>query len=992
MGHNISMLRKLLFVLVAVFSFTCLQAQSKVVTGTVTDANDGMGIPGVSVIVKGTTTGTSTNIDGQFTIDADASSTLVFSFVGYTSQEVLVGNQTQINVVLSTSTENLSEVMVIGYGQVKKGDATGAVFSLKSDDFNQGSTSSPQDLIVGKVAGVSITNDGGQPGAGATIRIRGGSSMSASNDPLIVIDGMPIDNREVKGMSNVLSSINPNDIASFTVLKDASSTAIYGSRASNGVILITTKKGKSGQSMKVDFDSKLSIGTIKETIDVLNATEFTDLVNERAKVLSSVNPDLLGTASTNWQDEIFQTAIGQNYSLGVSGSAKNLPYRVSVGYTDQTGILKTSSMERTTGTLNLSPSFFDDHLKVNVGVKTMFIKNRFADKGAVGSALRMDPTKPVKDSDAKYDKYGGYYTWLMEDGTRNVNGTRNPVAQLKQKADESEVSRLIADASMDYKVHFLPDLKVSLKGGYDYSDSEGSIITDPLASWTYASSTGVDRRYNQNKKTELFDFFLTYNKDLDAIDSKIEAMAGYEWQHFWSKYDALEKDREDNVIENSKDETENYLVSYFGRLNYTFKDRYLLTATLRRDGSSRFHPDNKWGVFPSAALGWRINNENFMKSLDFVSNLKLRLSYGITGQQELNSGDYPYLGTYMISDNRTQYQFGDRYLPLIRPNGYDEGIKWEETTTYNVGLDFGLFNERINGSVEFYKRKTKDLLNTIPVPAGANFTDRLLTNVGNLENKGFEVSLNALAISNNNFSWEIGLNAAYNENKITKLTNYDDPNYAGIEVGGISGVGVGNYIQVNAVGHPLNTFFVYEQAYDQNGKPLEGIYVDRNNDGQINSKDKYYAGSPAPKWSMGFSSNFTYKNFDFGFNGRIGLGNQIYNNVLIGARYQELTINDYLTNLPSDIKNTKFETAQQYSDYYLEDGDFLRLDNVQLGYNFKNLKPFGAKNFNLRVYSSVQNVFVVTNYRGLDPEINNGIDNDVYPRPRTFVFGINARF
>ncbi|MGQ1784382.1 SusC/RagA family TonB-linked outer membrane protein [Saccharicrinis sp. GN24d3] len=982
---------KVMLVLAGLFIITSVAlAQEVTISGTVRDAGIGDVLPGVTVVIKGTTTGTITTPDGTYTISANKGDVLMFSFIGFLSQELVVGDQTTINIELEDDVIGMEEVVVVGYGQVRKEDATGSVFTVKSDDFNQGSTSSPQDLIVGKIAGVQIVNDGGAPGSASTIRIRGGSSMSASNDPLIVIDGMPLDNRGIDGMSNVLSSLNPNDIETFTVLKDASATAIYGSRASNGVILITTKKGKAGQKLKVTYDSKFSIGKIKETIDVLSADEYRTLVNERAVNNSSVNPALMGNASTDWQDEIYRDATGHEHNIGVSGSIKDVPFRVSAGYTDQNGILQTSEMQRTTGTLNINPSFLDDHLKINAGVKYMAIDNRFADKGAIGSALRMDPTQSVFNNTGIY---GGYTTWLTSDGSRNVNGTRNPVAQLQQKEDVSDVSRIIADFQADYKLHFLPELKASVKLGYDYSDSEGDVDTDLDASWVQTASNGVERDYTQEKKNELFDFYLTYNKDLPDLNSKFNVMGGYEWQHFWSKSTAFEVDRFNTAIEDSEDETENYLVSFFGRANYTFKDKYILTATVRQDGSSRFHEDNRWGTFPSAALAWRASEESFLKDIDVISNVKVRLSYGITGQQELNSGDYPYMGTYRLSDSRTQYQFGNQFYTLIRPDGYDEGLQWEKTTTYNAGIDYGFFNNRINGTFDIYKRETEDLLNTIPVPAGTNFTDRLLTNVGDLENNGFEFSINAIVFDKKDLYWEVGFNLAYNKNEITRLTNYDDPDYRGVETGDISGVGVGNTIQINAIGHPLNTFYVYEQVYNANGKPIEGLYVDRNKDGQITSADKYYAEDPAQDYSMGFSSNIKYKDFDFGFNGRIGIGGQIYNNVIVGGRYQEMTVNEYLTNMPSEINKSQFETAQQYSDYFLEDASFLRVDNITLGYNFTRLlKPLLGFDFNARAYTSVQNAFVITDYSGLDPEVNGGIDNDVYPRPRTFLFGLNVNF
>lgn len=979
---------KSLLILLSLFTGTYAWAQEVSISGSVTDSSTGEPLPGVTVVEKGTSNGTITNFDGNYTIQLPKGSFIQFSYVGYKTVELQAGESATLNVQLQEDLAQLDEVVVIGYGQVKKGDATGSVVAVGSDDFNKGTSSSPQDLILGKVAGVSVITEGGAPGSSATIRIRGGSSMTASNDPLLVIDGMPIDQRTISGMSNVMSSINPADIETFTVLKDASATAIYGSRASNGVILITTKKGKAGQELKWNVDYQFSVGQIKETVDVLNAEEFTALVEERAQTDSSVNPALLGTSSTKWQDEIFQTSTGHDANVGLSGSVKKIPFRTSFGYTSQEGILKTSKMDRYTGMLNLNPEFLDSHLKVNLGLKGMLIDNRFADKGAIGSALRFDPTKPVMDPDPKYDIYGGYYTWLMPDGTRNVNGTRNPVAQLMQKADESDVSRLIGDLQVNYKFHFLPELNATVKTGVDYSDSEGTIITDPLASWTQAASVGIYREYTQEKRNELFDFYLNYQKELPSLKSNLEAMAGYEWQHSRIKADAYETDKDDKVIEDSKDDTENYLVSFFGRLNYSVMDKYLFTATLRRDGSSRFHKDNRWGTFPSLALAWRISEESFMKNLKPLSNLKLRLGYGITGQQELNSGDYPYLGTYRLSDNRTQYQFGNTFYPLLRPNGYDESLKWEETTTYNIGLDFGFLDGRINGSVEAYKKKTENLLNTIPVPAGTNFTDRLLTNVGSLENKGVEFTLDAMPVMSKNFNWQLGFNLAWNQNKVTRLTNYDDPSYKGVEVGGISGVGVGNYIQVHAVGHPIYTFYVYEQVYDTEGKPIEGVYVDRSGDGKITLDDKYYSKDPAADVTMGFSSTFNYKKFDLGFNGRISLGNYIYNNVIIGARYQELTVNQYLTNMPSEIKYSQFETAQQYSDYFLEDASFLKLDNVTLGYTFN----IGNERMKLRLYGTVQNVFVITDYKGLDPEIQSGIDNDIYPRPRTFMLGVNFNF
>ncbi|MFA8433188.1 MAG: SusC/RagA family TonB-linked outer membrane protein [Marinifilaceae bacterium] len=990
MGHNISMLRKLLFVLVAVFSFTCLQAQSKVVTGTVTDANDGMGIPGVSVVVKGTTTGTSTNIDGQFTLDVDATSTLVFSFVGYKTQEVLVGDQTQINITLGINAENLSEVMVIGYGQVKKDDATGSVIAIKSDDFNKGAISSPQELLTGKMPGVTITSGGGAPGSGSTIRIRGGSSLSASNDPLIVIDGVPVSSDKVSGMRNPLNTINPNDIETFTILKDASATAIYGSRASNGVILVTTKKGKKGQNFKVNYAGNVSVNTVAKKIDMLNSAELSELIQE-------YYPDkvsLLGTEDTNWQNEIFNTSISHDHNINFSGSEYNTPYRVSIGYTDQEGILKTSNLERYTGALTLNPSFFDDHLKVNLNAKGLYVKNRFADTGAIGNALAFDPSRPVKSDDPKFDKYGNYYTYFNGD-VRDVLSPTNPVALLEQKSNTSDVKRFIGNAQLDYKFHFLPELRANLNVAYDYSKSDGSVVEEAEAAWTESNNgNGSRSSYAQEKKNELVEFYFNYNKDLENLQSKLDVVAGYSWQHFWKEENNSAKTTYDGSFEKNPANTiatENYLVSFFGRMNYTFKDRYLFTFTLRQDGSSRFSEDNRWGLFPSAAFAWRMNEENFFQNFENLSNLKLRLGYGVTGQQEIEQGDYPYQGIYNISNDQARYQFGDTYYNMIRPNAYDTDIKWEETTTYNIGLDFGFYNNRLNGSVDLYKRKTKDLINEIDVPAGSNLKNRIVTNIGSLENYGAEFSLNGIIISNTDWHWELNANAAYNKNEITKLTDSNDPNYKGVFVGGISG-GTGNTIQIHSTGHSANSFYVMQQVYDEKGKPIEGVYVDRNKDGKITLEgDRYIYEKPSADWTFGFGSNLGYKKWTLSMNARLSLGNYVYNNIESNKGHIEGTVSSLnnITNRIADTYDAKFFSAQYHSDYFVQDASFFKLDNVTVGYD---LGKVWQDKLDVHLYTTVQNVFTITDYKGLDPEIYGGIDNNIYPRPRTFLLGVNVNF
>lgn len=967
-----------------------LLAQLKV-TGTVTDADDGTTLPGVTILEKNSGIGAITNIDGNYEITVPENSILAFSYVGYATQEVIVDGRTEINIALEKQVEYLDEVVVIGYGQVRKGDATGAITTVSTQDFNQGAITSPQELISGKIAGVSVISDGGAPGSKSTIRIRGGSSLTASNDPLFVIDGMPVENTDISGMSNVLNSINPDDIETFTVLKDASATAIYGSRASNGVILITTKKGKLDQKMRVDYSTKFSVSEIKETVEVLSASEYRTMVTdlEDAGTISTGATDRLGTASTKWQDEIYKTAFGQEHNLGITGSAYNIPYRVSGSYSNKDGILKTSNNERATGNIRLTPTFFDDHLKIDVGVKYSYIENRFADKGAIGGAIRMDPTQPIYNNTGLY---GGYFAWLNNSNTPNNLATNNPLAQLDYTYDESIVNRYIGDIQLQYKFHFLPDLKANAKLGYDYSDAQGDKDIDPNASWYTYGRTEINKRYTQEKKNELLDLYLNYDKELTSIDSKIDVMGGYSWQHFWdaNEDDILFKDGEQKNIVGEK---EYYLLSFFGRLNYTFKERYLLTFTLREDGSSRFSEDNRWGLFPSVALAWRLSEEDFIKNIDVISNLKLRLGYGQTGQQDIGDNYYSYMPLFVLGDQNSMYTFGNNSIYTLRPSGYDPNIKWETTTTYNIGVDFGLYQNRVYGSLELYKRETEDLLNEIPVAMGSNFTDKLVTNVGNLENTGFELSLNAIAYNKNDIFWEVGANFSYNDNEITKLTQFDDPNYTGVDVGDISGA-TGNTIQKHAVGYPINTFFVYEQVYDTNGNPIEGAYVDRNEDGIINDDDRYFAESPAANMILGFSTHLEYKNFDFTLNARAHFNNYVYDNVSSNnARYDNIYTNDYLGNLTSDIYNTEFTAMQPNSDYYIHNASFLKIDNITLGYTLDDLiKPVIDLGLGLRVYATVQNAFTFTRYEGLDPEIQGGIDNDIYPRPRVYLLGISARF
>ncbi len=954
----------------------------RTITGTVIEADTGEPLFGVNVLAKEALNGTVTDFDGKYEmVVGDEVTTLVFSYTGFESQEVVIGDSRVIDVRLSSGVA-LDEVIVIGYGTVKREDATGSLQSVSSDDFNKGAIAGPQQLLAGKVAGVTITTDG-SPGGGSTIRVRGESSLSASNDPLIVIDGVPLDNSGVSGSRNALNVINPNDIESMTVLKDASASAIYGNRAAGGVILITTKKGKIGDGIRLGYNGNVSIGNASNMVDVLTADEYrktlTDYYGEGHPALA-----LLGDANTNWQEEIYQQAVSHDHNLSVSGGVKNIPYRVSLGYSDMNGILKTDNFNRLTGSVNLTPGFFDNYLQVKLHAKAMKTQNHFADRGAIGNSLSMDPTQPIYDEG---NAYGGFFTWTIPNGNPNTLAARNPLALLELRDDNSDVLRFITNATIDYRFHFLPDLRANLNVAYDYADGSGTITVPTNAAFSFNQLTGggVNNVYNQKKYSSLLEYYMNYKKEFGV--HSLDLMAGYSWQHFevgntFTNSDAAGTP-ENTVVGN--DPAEFYLVSLFGRLNYNFTDRYLFTATLRRDGTSRFSPENRWGLFPAVAVGVKlIDNDN-----PYFNNVKLRAGWGVTGQQDI--GDYyAYLARYQLSFFNARYQFGDEYIYTLRPNGYDANIRWEETTTYNVGLDFSLVKDRVGGTLEIYQRLTKDLLNYIPVPAGTNLTNFINTNIGNIENRGIELSLNLTPYLTEKNSWDLAVNVAYNQAEITKLTAIDDPDYDGVLTGGIAG-GVGSNIQIHSVGFAPSSFFVYEQLYDDDGNILEGQFADRNKDGVVNDEDKYRFQKPAADYTVGFTSNLSLGNFDFSFAGRAAFNNYVYNNVQTDMGYFDrmygTTGTLWNVNQSAVDLNVISQANLTFSDHFVKKANFLRLDHITLGYNFRDLIGHG-----IRVYTTVQNPFVVTKYDGLDPEIGNGIDNNIYPRPRTFVIGVNADF
>ena len=964
------------------------------VKGHVKDAQ-GEPIIGATVRVVGTQTATVSDFDGNFVLKANQGADISVSYVGYQTQTVKAARN--LDITLEEDANILDNVVVIGYGTVRKSDATGSVQSIEADQLGKGFATSPADLLQGKSAGVSITTNGGAPGAGSTIRIRGGSSLSASNDPLIVIDGLPISSTGISGSADVLSTINPNDIESFSILKDASATAIYGSRASNGVIVITTKKGTSGKP-KITVDMNATVQTIAKKVDVLDSkglynffvANYGDSENGMAALGATMDADgnIIGP-NTNWQDEIYRTAFSYETNASVTGGYQNksksfkMPYRVSAGWLDNNGILKTSSMNRGTVGLNLTPTLLNDRLTINLNAKGVFTKNNFADEGAIGAAVKYIPTKTV------YDENGNYTRW-ENNGSVNTMSVLNPVAQLNQQSKTSYVRRFVGNAQFDYKFKYVPGLRANLNLGLDISTSNGYNYSDYQSEISYHDKTqngaGLYEKYTQLRRDQTLEFYLAYAKELPSIKSRFDVMAGYSWQHFYNKTTDYKQSNDGNNTEYATSplfKTESFLVSFFGRLNYAFMDRYLLTATIRRDGTSRFQ-NNKWGTFPAVALAWRVNEENFLKNVNWLSNLKLRLGWGITGQQNiLGQGDYPSIPTYHTNQAGSYYMFGDQTIIPISPMGYAAQLKWEETTTYNLGIDFGFLKNRINGSIDIYKRKTADLLNTIPVTTGTNLTDMLLMNVGDLENTGFEVAINAVPIQTKDWRWEVGLNFAYNKNEITKLTAYDDPSYIGVRTGGISG-GVDNVVQLQSVGNPINSFWVYQQVYDQNGKPLDGVFVDRNADGAINDYDRYVYTKPDPDVTLGFNTEVNYKKWTLSASARANFNNYVYNNVASdGEMIADLWTNNFISNRVASAPFSNFSTARYISDYYVRNATFFKLDKVTLAYEIADW---------VRVHFTAQNVFTITNYDGLDPEVSGGIDNNMYPRPRTFLFGVSLNF
>ena len=987
--NAIQNLAKRSLLLVALFVIGCLQlmAQTRTIKGEVTDAQNGEALIGATVIVEGEKGGTVTDFDGNFSLQVSSSAKKIkVSYIGYIDKVLSISDN--MKVKLESDSKALADVVVIGYGTARKSDLTGSVATVKSKDFNKGLVSSPEQLINGKVSGVQIMSNSGSASAGSTIRVRGGASLNASNDPLIVLDGVPLEQGGISGnSSNFLSMINPSDIESMTVLKDASSTAIYGSRASNGVIIITTKKGQQG-AVKVNFNTTNSLQTRAQMVDMLSRDEFVNVINQYG---TDNQKSLLGTANTDWNDEVYRTAFGTDNNLSVSGSIdKWLPFRVSVGYYNQSGLVRKDNVERWTGNVVLTPSFFQDHLKLTINAKGTLNNNSFNNGGAVWAAATFNPTIPVYSGN---DKYGGYNEALDADGYPVNAGVRNPRGLVDLYDSKSKVSRFIGSMDVDYKVHCLPDLKLHATVGADYAKGDGTVYVPAYAAQSYnkdESLGGSDYKYGpQKNENRLLTLYANYAKYFEDIKSNVDLTAGYDYQ-YWKSTTPLYYTKSaagTNLSTVKASDYRHVMLSYYGRINYSFDGKYLLTATVRRDASSRFSKDTRWGTFPSVALGWTLTEEPWLKNQKVLSNLKLRASYGVTGQQE-GIGNYNYLPVYTYSVAGTEAFINGQYINTYRPEAYVSDLKWETTTSWNFGLDFGFLDGRIGGAIDFYTRKTKDLLASVPTAAGTNFSKTILTNVGNVDSKGIEVSLNATPIQTKDWEWNLSYNFTWQNMKVKNLSLIKGGSQTNVKVG----PSIDAYqFQVLSEGYEPYMFYVYHQLYDsKTGKPIEGAYADLNNDGEINESDLYRYHSPAPKYIMGLSTSLRYKQLTLGMSFRANIDNYVYNGMgMSTGAFETVSYNNsQLNNLNTSFLKTGFKTRQYLSDYYVENASFLKLDNLSLSYNVGKINKWAS----LTVSAMVQNVFTITGYSGTDPEVPNGMDNSFYPRPRTYSVSLGLQF
>jgi TonB-linked SusC/RagA family outer membrane protein len=985
-------------------------SQNTVVTGKVADST-GAPLAGATVAIPGTSRGTTTDASGTYHLTvAPGDKSLLISAVGYIPRRIPIGGSGLI--ILSALNSSLNEVVVIGYGTVKKKDLTGSIAVVSEKDFQKGAITTPDQMIAGKVAGVSVISNSGAPGAGSTIRIRGGTSINASNDPLIVIDGVPLSNNGISGVANPLSMINSDDIESFTILKDASATAIYGSRASNGVIIITTKKGKSS-GLEMSFNTVNSAATIAKEVSVLNGNQMRSVVNANG---TAAQIALLGTDNTNWQNQIFHTAFGTTNDLSIAGGIKDLPYRVSLGYQNQDGILRTDNLQKTSLSIALDPVLLDNHLKIDVNIKGSLENTRFANQGAIGDAIGFDPTQPVY-SKTKSTRFGGYFEWVDANGNLRPNIPYNPLGSLYENINKSSPERSIGNIQVDYNFPFLPELHVKINAGYDVSLGKGTTFIPDSAASNYNVANpgtlgGSNNRYKQTTSNTVVEYYLNYVKDFKSIKSHLDAIAGYSYNDFlttnyaYGNYSATGHEISTSDSTAPFDKPRNVIISLLARAAYSFDNRFYLTGSVREDGSSRFGPygegvtlstigkGNKWGFFPSGAFKWKISNESFLKNSRVVSDLDLRIGYGVTGQQD-GITDYGYLTTYSLAAQNAAYQFGNQYVQGYRPSGYDGNLTWEQTATTNLGVDYGFLNNRITGSVDVYLKKTSHLLESLPQSAGTNFSAYVLENVGNLENKGIEFSITGQPIVTKDLNWTVEFNIAYNKSKITNLTVLaDDPTFQGIPWQQINGTGAQGFAQIQFVGYAKNTFNLYQQIYDlKTGLPIEGLFNDVNRDGIINSSDAVKNRHSDPDVFLGFTTNVSYRKWSAGFVVRGSFGNYVYDQFLAtDGNLSNVLGGSVISNVSTDYLKTHFQgntTTQFLSDYYLYNASFLKMDNLNIGYNFGKVIN---NRCTLRGSVIVQNVFVITKYPGIDPEVSSGIDGNTYPRPRTYSLGLNLHF
>lgn len=960
---------------VILFTGNMLAQELITVDGIVRDKETEEPLPGVNIIIKNSDMGTVTDFEGKFILEKiPKGSVLQFSYVGYKSVELVV-DRSFLNVWMEPQVEQLDKIVIVGYGTAQKKDLTGAVNKLSSKDFEKGTFANVESILAGKIAGVTVIAPSGAPGEGASINIRGLSSLSLTNEPLYVVDGIPMGSG-VAGSRNPLNFLNPNDIESVVVLKDASATAIYGSRAANGVVLITTKKAKR-KKFQWQFSVQSSLSTPYRFVDVMNSNQFRNLVNQMGNAQAQ---SLLGPANTDWQQQIFSPATGQEYYASGNGQWRNVPLRISLGYTNQDGILQRDNFKRVTANLNLRPSFMENQLKFDINLMANYVENFFANRGAIGSAIIFDPTQPVYDPNSPFD---GYFAWIDPSTNPPLQynlAPTNPVALINLTDDFSFVNKIVGNIKADYKLPFWDDMNFTLNIGLEDSFGKGHTIVSSEMPTSDASWQGIHNQYKNKVHNKLLDLYFTYNKQVKKHNIKL--MSGYSYQSFYfdhTFYDDYAFQR-GNPDYNRIDKSQTVMLSYFGRLNYNFDERFLMTASLRADASSLLNPNDRWGLFPSFAMAWNLHNERFMKDKGF-DELKLRFGYGSVGNVN-GLAPYKYLTRYQISTSTAQYQFGSQFYSTYRPEPVNKNLRWEIGTTTNIGLDFSVYDRRFSGSFNLYKKETKDLIIWALVDPFTNFGNRVEKNVGNMLNKGVEVEFNILPVRNENFTWEISFNGSINKNKVTFMP-FDQ------EVGGIEG-GVGNTVQLHSEGQAPYSFYVYQQVYDADGKPIEGVYVDRNGDGVINNKDKFFFKDPYADLIMGLSNSFKFGRWTAGFSLRASIGNYMYNNVA-SSKSIPANINNFpfLTNIHRDFYNTEFQSFTEtnlLSDYYVQEASFLKVDNIYLRYQFPKL----FDKMNMSMFVSMQNITTITEYKGIDPEIPGGIDNVFYPRPRIFTFGINV--